>query len=67
MAMVPNRPGAMVRRVTTYAVIGDVVIGLLVGLIISGVIGFVLFVIGLVLTGLFYFNARQTMKTRGVR
>jgi hypothetical protein len=67
MAMVPRRSAAMARRVTTYSLAADVVAALLVGILISSVVGWIVFVVGLVVTGFVYFNVRQVMRTRGMR
>jgi uncharacterized membrane protein (Fun14 family) len=67
MAMVPNRPAALARRVTTWSLGIDVAVGLIVGLFISSTIGWILFLIGLVVTGVLYWNFRQVMRTKGMR
>ena len=67
MAIVPNRPGAMVRRVTTWSLVADVVAALLIGALISATVGFIVFIAGLIATGLLYFNFRQVMRTKGMR
>jgi hypothetical protein len=53
------------RRMTTYAVGADVVVALAIGLIISSVVGWIVFAIGLVVAGFIYYNITQVMKTRG--
>lgn len=67
MAMVPNRPAALARRVTTWSLGVDVAVGLIVGLFISSTIGFILFLIGLIITGVIYWNFRQVMRVKGMR
>jgi uncharacterized membrane protein (Fun14 family) len=67
MAMVPNRPAALARRVTTWSLGIDVAVGLIVGLFISSTIGWILFLIGLLITGILYWNFRQVMRTKGMR
>lgn len=67
MALQRNRPAAMARRVTAYSLAADVVLALVLGLLVSSLVGLVVFVIGLILTGVFYFNFRQVMRTRGLR
>ena len=67
MAIVPNRPAALARRVTTWSLGIDVAVGLVVGLFISSTIGFILFLIGLLVTGVIYWNFRQVMRTKGIR
>jgi uncharacterized membrane protein (Fun14 family) len=67
MAIVPNRPAALARRVTTWSLGIDVAVGLIVGLFISSTIGFILFLIGLLVTGVLYWNFRQVMRTKGIR
>ncbi len=67
MAIVPNRPAALARRVTTWSLGIDVAVGLIVGLFISSTIGFILFLIGLLVTGVLYWNFRQVMRTKGMR
>jgi hypothetical protein len=65
--MVPNRPAALARRVTTWSLGIDVAVGLIVGLFISSTIGWILFLIGLLITGVLYWNFRQVMRTKGMR
>lgn len=67
MAIVPNRPAALARRVTTWSLGIDVAVGLIVGLFISSTVGFILFLIGLLVTGVIYWNFRQVMRTKGMR
>jgi uncharacterized membrane protein YdbT with pleckstrin-like domain len=68
MAIVPNnRPRAMVRRVTTWSLGIDVVAALAIGLLISGTLGWIVFLIGLVITGVLYYNFRRVMHVRGMR
>lgn len=67
MAIVPNRPAALARRVTTWSLGIDIAVGLVVGLFISSTIGFILFLIGLLVTGVLYWNFRQVMRTKGMR
>jgi hypothetical protein len=66
MALVPNRPAAVARRITAYSLIADVVIALIVGLAISSVVGWIIFIAGLVITGVMYYNFSQVRKTRGM-
>lgn len=66
MALVPNRPGALVRRITAYSLIADVIVALVIGLAVSSIIGWIVFLIGLAITALVYFNFRQVMKARGI-
>lgn len=67
MAIVPNRPAALARQVAKYSLGTTVVAALVLGLVISHVLGFIVFVIGLVITGVLYYNFNQVMKTRGLR
>lgn len=67
MALQRNRPAALRRRVTTYALAADIVAALIVGVAIGSVIGWVVFAIGLVVTAFVYYNFTQVMKTRGYR
>jgi hypothetical protein len=67
MAMVPNRGAKMVRRATACALGADVVVALILGLIVGSLVGWIVFVLGLVITGLMYFNFRQAMRVRGMR
>jgi uncharacterized membrane protein (Fun14 family) len=67
MALMRNRPGALARRVVTWSLAADVVAGLLVGFVVAEVIGLVVFLIGLAVTGLLYWNLRQVERTRGRR
>ncbi len=64
---IQRRSGAAVlrRRVTTYAVATDVVVALGIGLIISSVVGWIVFAVGLVVAAVIYYNFTQVMKTRG--
>lgn len=65
MAIQRRGATALRRRMTTYAVGADVVVALAVGIIISSVIGWIVFAIGLVVAGFIYYNITQVMKTRG--
>ena len=67
MALQRNQPAAMRRRITTYSLAADVVVALVVGLLISSLVGWIIFAIGLVVTGILYYNFTQVMKTRGYR
>ena len=67
MAIVPRRPAELARRITTWSLAADVAVAVLVSVFISTTIGFILFLIGLVVTGFIYFNLRQVMKKRGLR
>ena len=60
-----NQPAALRRRVTTYALAGDVVVALVLGLAISAVVGWIVFIVGLVVAGFLYYNITQVMRTRG--
>jgi hypothetical protein len=66
MAIVPNRPAALRRRVTTYSLVADVVLALIVGLAISHIAGLIIFIIGLVVTVGFFYNFTQVMRNRGI-
>jgi len=66
MALVPNRPAAVARRITAYSLVADVVIALIVGLAISSVVGWIIFIAGLVITGVMYYNFSRVRKTRGM-
>jgi hypothetical protein len=67
MAMVPNRPQAMARRVVGYSLAGDVAAALIVGLLISHVVGLIVLILGLAVSAFLYYNFSQVMKTRGYR
>ena len=67
MALMRNRPAALRRRVTTWSLAADVVVALAAGIIIGSLVGWVVFIIGLVVTGLIYYNFTQVMRTRGYR
>lgn len=67
MAIVPRRSAQLARRVTTWSLAVDVAVAFLVGVFISSVVGLILFLVGLIATGILYFNMRQVMKTRGMR
>jgi hypothetical protein len=68
MALVPNRPAALRRRVTTYSLVADLVVAFIVGLVFgSFLIALIIFIIGLVLAGGFYYNFTQVMRNRGIR
>jgi hypothetical protein len=65
MALQRNRPAALRRRMTSYSLAADVVVALVIGLAISATIGWIVFILGLIVTGLVYYNVTQVMKTRG--
>lgn len=65
MAIQRQGPAALRRRMTTYAVGADVVVALAIGLLISSVVGWIVFAVGLVVAGFIYYNITQVMKTRG--
>src|SRR5947209_3178115 len=65
MAIVPNRPAAVVRRYAGYSLVADVVLALLAGIIFTGFVGLVVFIVGLAAIGFVYYNFRQVMRTRG--
>ncbi|GAC1473354.1 MAG: hypothetical protein PVSMB7_27210 [Chloroflexota bacterium] len=65
MAIVRNRPAAMVRRYTGYSIVADVVLALLAGMIFTGFVGLIVFIVGLAIIGFAYYNFRQVMRTRG--
>jgi uncharacterized membrane protein (Fun14 family) len=67
MAMVPRRSGALVRRVVTWGLGIDAVVALFVGLAISHVLGWILFVIGLIVTAFTSLNLSQVLRVRGRR
>jgi len=67
MALVPNRGGALVRRIAVYTLAFDVVVSLVIGLIISSILGWIVFIIGLLITGVIYWNFRSVMRMRGMR
>lgn len=67
MAMVPRRTAAMARRVTTYSLAADVGAALVLGIIFGSLVGWIVFLVGLIVTGFLYFNFRQVMRTRGLR
>ena len=67
MALVTQRAAAMRRRVTGISLVADVGVSLFLGLAIASVIGWIVFIIGLIVTGVIYFNFTQVMKTRGYR
>jgi hypothetical protein len=65
MALQRKGPVAAVRRWTAMMLAGDAVVGLLVGTIISHVLGLILFLAGLVVTSGFWYNFRKVLRTRG--
>jgi uncharacterized membrane protein len=67
MALVPNRPAALRKRITTYALVADVVIAFIVLLVSSFLVALIVFIIGLVLAGGLYYNFTQVMRNRGIR
>jgi hypothetical protein len=67
MAIQRRTPGAVGRRMATYAVGADIVIAALVGLITVGTFGWIVFFVGLVIIGVTYYNFRQVLKTKGMR
>jgi ABC-type multidrug transport system permease subunit len=66
MAMV-HKEQQFVRRVVGYTLLGDVVVSGLTYLAISHVIGMILFLIGLVVSGVVWNNMKQVLRTRGIR
>jgi hypothetical protein len=62
-----RRPAQMVRRVTLTSLAVDIGAGLFIGAIVGTTVGFIVFLIGLVITAFIYYNFRQAMKTRGLR
>ena len=64
MALMRNPRGQMMRRVTTWSLVADVAVGLFFGLIFGFTVGLILFLIGLVVTGFFFYNAAQVLRTR---
>ncbi len=67
MAIQRSQPAALARRVTTWSLGIDVAVSVVVGLFLGSTIGFLLFLIGLVVTGVLYWNFRQVMRTKGMR
>lgn len=67
MALQRRDPGAAVRRMTGWALAGDVGISLIIGLLFSNIVGLIVFIIGLIVTGAFWYNWRQVLRTRGYR
>ena len=67
MALRRNEPRATVRRVTAGGLVVSIGAGLFLGTLIGSLVGFIVFIIGLVLTGLFYVNVSRVMRTRGMR
>jgi ABC-type dipeptide/oligopeptide/nickel transport system permease subunit len=65
MALQRNQPAALRRRVVGTALGVDVVAALVIGLAISSLIGWIVFVIGVVVAGFLYYNITQVMRTRG--
>lgn len=66
MALVPNRPAAMMRRITKWSLLADAGLGLFVFLAFSHIVGFILFLIGLAVTALVRYNFTQVLKTKGM-
>jgi hypothetical protein len=64
MALMRSRRGAVIRRITFWSLGVDVAVALIVGLLISSIVGWILFIIGLVLTSLLFFNAWQVSRIR---
>lgn len=64
MALMRNPRGQMMRRVATWSLVADVAVGLFFGIIFGFTVGLILFVIGLVVTGVFFYNAAQVLRTR---
>ena len=52
---------------TGWALAGDVRLSLIIGLVISNIVGLIVFVIGLIVTAAFWYNWRQVLRTRGYR
>lgn len=65
MALQRNDPVARVRRTTVRALGADAVVGLLVFALIGHVIGLIVFLVGLIATGGYWYNFRQVFKNRG--
>lgn len=67
MSMQRRDPAAAVRRTTMRVLAADAVAGLIVFTFISHIVGVVLFLVGLIATGGYWYNFRQVLKTRGYR
>lgn len=67
MSLLPNRPGAIVRRVAIWSLVADVVAALLFSFALGATVGFIVFVIGLAVVGLLYWNFSKAQRTRGTR
>lgn len=67
MAIQRRQPAALRRRMTTYSLAADAVVALILGLAISSLLGWIVFILGLVVTGFLYVTMTQVMKTRGYR
>jgi len=57
----------LVRRVAVWSLVADVVASLLFTAILGATVGFVVFVIGLAVVGLLYWNFSKVQRTRGTR
>jgi hypothetical protein len=67
MAIVAQRAAAMRRRATAVTFAGGTGVSLFIGIATIGLIGWVLFLVTLVITGIVWYNFTQVMKTRGYR
>jgi Zn-dependent protease len=67
MSLAPNRPGAIVRRATLWSLVVDVVAAILLTWLVGATVGFIVLVIGLVITGFLYWNYWKAQRTRGSR
>jgi ABC-type multidrug transport system permease subunit len=64
---ISRRPQQFARRIVTYTFLSDVVLSGVIYLAISHIVGLVVFILGLFVTGLTYTNIRKVFSVRGYR
>jgi hypothetical protein len=67
VAMVRTRQAQLVRKIVGYSFLADVLASGFIYLAFSHIIGFILFILGLIMTGFAYLNIRTVLRVRGVR
>ena len=68
MAIQRNQPAALRRRVTTYSLATGVVVALVVGVVTGiAVLGWLVLLLALAVSGFIYYNFTRVMRTRGYR
>ncbi len=62
-----NNPGRLARRIVGFSFLADVVGSGIVAMAFNFLAGFILFIVGLFMTGVTYFNLRNVLRTKGMR